>query len=119
MAPEDQAPAERVAIPGSERANPEHPRVGDADPKGEAAVSVYLRPAASLDWVDQEAAKPPAERRTLTREELAGTYGASQEDVDAVKAFAADYGLEVVDADLGRRSVVLRGTLDAVANAFG
>jgi kumamolisin len=120
MATEDQAPADRVAIPGSEREpDSEHPRVGDPDPGSEVEVTVYLRPVAPLDWVDEEAARPPAERRILTREELASAHGASQSDVDAVRAFAADYGLEVVDADLARRSVVLRGTVDTVARAFG
>jgi kumamolisin len=119
MASADQAPGDRVAIPGSEREGPEHPRVGDADPASDIEVTLYLRPAASLDWVDEEAARPPAERRTLSREELASTYGASHEDVEAVRAFAGEYGLGVVEVDLGRRSVVLRGTLDAVARAFG
>jgi kumamolisin len=119
MAPEDQAPAQRVAIPGSEREEPTDPRIGDVDPTSEIEVTAYLRPSASLDWVDEEAAKPPAERHTLSREELARQYGASQEDVDAVRAFAGEYGLEVRDAHLGRRSVVLRGTLDALTQAFG
>ena len=34
-------------------------------------VTVYLRPSGSLDWVDQEAGRAPAERRTMSREELA------------------------------------------------
>ena len=119
MASEDQPAADRVAIPGSERDEPEHPRVGDAETAGEVEVTAYLRPVAPLDWVDEEAAKPLAQRRVLTREELASLHGASPADVDSVRAFAAEYGLEVGDVDLARRSVVLRGTLDAVARAFG
>ncbi|MDQ6778665.1 MAG: S53 family peptidase, partial [Actinomycetota bacterium] len=120
MATEDQAHADRVAIPGSEREPiAHHPRVGDPEPHSEVEVTVYLRRAEPLDWVDEEAAKPPSERRTLSREEMASAHGARQEDVDAVKAFAAEYGLEVVDVDMARRSVVLRGTLDAVSRAFG
>ena len=120
MASEDHASEDRVAIPGSEREpDSEHPRVGDPDHASEVEVTVYLRPVAALDWVDEEATRPPAERRTLSREELASSYGASEDDADAVRAFAAEYDLEVVDVDLGRRSVVLRGTLEAVARAFG
>jgi kumamolisin len=119
MTPGDHASAERVAIPGSDRApEPEHPRVGDPEPDSEVEVTVYLRPAAPLDWVDQEATRPPAQRRTLSREELASAHGAREEDVDGVRAFAAEYGLEVADVDLGRRSVKLRGKLTDVARAF-
>jgi kumamolisin len=120
MASEEQTPADRVTIPGSERTPiSEHPRVGDCDPQSEVEVTVYLRPAAPLDWVDEEAALPPSERRVLSREELASAHGARPEDVDAVRAFAAEYGLEVVDADTGRRSVDVRGALDAITRAFG
>ncbi|MDQ6806741.1 MAG: protease pro-enzyme activation domain-containing protein, partial [Actinomycetota bacterium] len=121
MATEDHASVDRVAIPGSERkpVSEHHPRVGDPEPHGEVEVTVYLRPASPLDWVDEEATRPPGERRMLSREELARAHGARNEDVDAARAFAAEYGLEVVDVDVARRSIVLRGTLDAVARAFG
>ncbi|HEY5317771.1 MAG TPA: S53 family peptidase [Solirubrobacteraceae bacterium] len=119
MASEGQAPTDRVAIPGSEREpDPEHPRVGDPEPASEVEVTAYLRPVAPLDWLDEEAARPPADRRTISREELASAHGASQDDVDAVRAFAGEYGLEVLDVDLARRSVALRGSLDAVTRAF-
>jgi len=120
MASEEQASADRVAIPGSDREPVSgHPRVGEPEPDTEVEVTVYLRPVAPLDWVDQEAARPPDERRTLSRQELAEEHGANQDDADAVKAFAAEYGLEVAEVDLARRSVRLRGKLDAVARAFG
>ena len=119
MASADQSSAGRVAIAGSDREpDPQHPRVGDPDPKSELEVTVYLRPSSPLDWVDQEAAKLPAQRRTLSRQELADAHGASQDDVQAVRAFASEYGLDVTDVDLARRSVSLRGTLAAVGHAF-
>ncbi len=80
---------------------------------------MYLRPGGSLDWVDEEALRAPAERRTLSREELAGESAASDADVDAVRSFASRYGLEVSEVDPGRRAVKLRGTVDAAARAFG
>jgi kumamolisin len=119
MASEDRASADRVAVPGSEREpEPAHPRVGDAEPDRKLEVTVYLRPVSPLDWVDHEATRPPAQRRTLSREQLASAHGASQDDVDAVRAFAAEYGLEVGDVDVGRRSIVLGGTVAAVTRAF-
>ena len=114
------ASAQRVEIPGSERErDPRHPRVRDADADKTIEVSVYLRPTGSLDWVDEEASRRPAERRTLSREELASSYGASEQDIAAVRSFAAESGLEVAAVDRGRRSVTLRGTVEAVAKAFG
>ena len=87
-----------------ERPTPQHQRVGEVDPDKPIEVTVYLRPSGSLDWVDQEAARPPAERRTMSREELASATGASDEDIAAVRSFAGDFGLEVTRVDQARRS---------------
>jgi len=112
--------AERVEIPGSAReADPQHEQVGEVDREKPIEVSVYLRSSGSLDWVDQQAGRAPAERRTLSREGLADATGASDEDIAAVRAFAGEYGLEVASVDKGRRVVSLRGTVQAVAEAFG
>ncbi|HEV3390396.1 MAG TPA: S53 family peptidase [Solirubrobacteraceae bacterium] len=111
---------ERVEIPGSDRQpTAHHPRVGDVDHDKAIEVTVYLRPSGSLDWVDQQADRPAAERRTMSREELAQATGASDEDIAAVRAFADRAGLEVTGVDKARRAVTLRGTVDAVAEAFG
>jgi kumamolisin len=112
--------AQRVEIPGSTReADTQHQRVGEVNKDESIEVTVYLRPSGSLDWVDQEAGKAPAERRTLSREELASATGASDEDIAAVRKFAGEYGLEVGAVDQGRRAMTLRGTVQAVADAFG
>lgn len=114
------ASADRVEIPGSTREfDALHQRVGDAHAEDEIEVTVYLRPAASLDWVDEEARRPPAERRTLSREQLASGYGARAEDIAAVRSFAQQHKLGVSDVDQARRSVSLRGTVTAMAEAFG
>jgi kumamolisin len=55
----------------------------------------------------------------LSRSELAGEIGARDEDVAAVRSFAAESGLEVGEVDAARRAVELRGTVDAMARAFG
>jgi hypothetical protein len=60
--------AERVEIPGSERAaDPRHQSVGEVDRDKPIEVTVYLRPSGSLDWVDQEAARSPSGRRPGAR----------------------------------------------------
>ena len=112
--------AGRVTIPGSERqVDPDHTRVGEVDGTSEIELTVYLRPRAPVDWVDQEAARPPAQRRLPSREEWAGAHGATDEDVAAVRAFASEYGLTVSGVDQARRTVSLRVTLDQAAQAFG
>jgi kumamolisin len=112
--------ADRVPVPGSERRiEPGHSRVGDIDPQDHVDVTVYVRPQTPVDWVDEEATRPPAERRRLTREDWAQSHGASAEDIAAVRAFAERSGLTVAGVDPARRAVELRGTLQAAAAAFG
>jgi kumamolisin len=114
------APAERVQIPGSEREfAADHERVSDVDAGKQIEVTVYLRAQGSLDWVDDEARRLPGDRRPISREELAKGYSAREEDIQAVRNFASDHGLEVAAVDRPRRSVTLRGTVDAVGRAFG
>ena len=112
--------AQRVEIPGSARvADPQHERVGEVDQDKPIEVTVYLRPSGSLDWVDQQAGRPPSERRTMSREELASAAGASDEDIAAVRSFAGEHGLELTGVEKGRRAVSLSGTIQAVADVFG
>jgi kumamolisin len=114
------APAERVQIAGSERSlDPRHERVRDADADKEIEVTVYLRAQGTLDWVDDEARRLPSDRRAISREELAKGYAARAEDIEAVSSFARDHGLEVAATDAARRTMTLRGTVSAIASAFG
>jgi kumamolisin len=61
----------------------------------------------------------PHERAFLGHEEHARRFGSLQEDLDAVQAFAAEHGLEVVEVSPERHVVVLAGPLAAFARAFG
>ncbi len=112
--------SERVPVPGSERQlEPGHSRIGDVDLEGDVEVTVYVRPQAPVEWVDAEAARPPAERRRLSREEWAQSHGASEQDIAAVRAFAERSGLTVTGVDPARRTVTVRGPVRAAAAAFG
>jgi kumamolisin len=112
--------SDRVNIPGSERELvPGHVRVADADLQKDVQLTVYVRPRAPVDWVDDEARRPPAERRRLTREEWADAHGAADEDIAAVTAFAAQSGLTVTGVDAARRAIALSGPLHAAVDAFG
>src|SRR5436305_1306496 len=111
---------DRITLAGSDReVDPAHSRVGDVDAAVQIEVTVYVRPRKPVDWVDEEAARAPDERRRLEREDWATAHGASADDVAAVEAFASQHQLRVVDVDRARRSVCLSGTIGAIAMAFG
>jgi kumamolisin len=59
-----------------------------------------------------------AQRQYLTREQHAAMYGASEDDLDKVAAFAQQSGLVVVDRSAARRSVHLSGTAAQITAAF-
>src|SRR5580700_9236021 len=98
---------ERFLLPGSERATR-----GDAQPVGTPnlsdtiAVSLLLRRRAALDL--------SRHHEPLTREEFAARYGAAPDDVRRVEAFAQQFNLTVLSVELGRRVVVLTGTIAAL-----
>jgi kumamolisin len=55
---------------------------------------------------------------TITRENYASDYAASDAHVDLVEAFANQHGLSTVLVNLGRRSVILSGTISEFEQAF-
>lgn len=99
----------RSPLAGSERTAPAHARVGEVDAASTATVSLYLR-----------AGVPPEPAGTaLSRTEFAERFGADPADVELLRRFAADHGLEVGAVDLARRRVEITGGLGALAAAFG
>ncbi|MGH8987680.1 MAG: S53 family peptidase [Acidimicrobiales bacterium] len=69
-------------------------------------MSVYLR--------GREA--PPG---ALAREDYLASFGATEDDVAAVRELAARHGLIVGDVDRARRRIELTGSIRALAEAFG
>ncbi|HTU98839.1 MAG TPA: S53 family peptidase [Solirubrobacteraceae bacterium] len=113
------AASDRVPVSGSERQlRPDDTRLGDVDPRADVELTVYVRPRGSVDWVDAESARPPAARRLVAREDWADAHGAADADIRAVTAFAHEAGLTVAGVDSARRAVRLRGSLQAVSDAF-
>jgi kumamolisin len=55
----------------------------------------------------------------MTREEFEAAHGADPKDIQAVRTFARQHGLEVVEASAPRRTVVLAGTVAQMQAAFG
>jgi kumamolisin len=114
---------DRVELKGSARAAlPGGQDVGPADPNQRVEVTVLLRRGSKpgeFPSVEEMGARLPRERKYLTREEFARAHGASAADVEKVRAFAAEYGLQVVSGDRAARTVKLAGTVKALNDAFG
>jgi kumamolisin len=82
--------------------------------RGKLTVSVVVRPKEPLVFKRGR----PQER--MTRAAYAKKHGADPVAVKLVRAFAAEYGLEVVGTPhAGRRTVHLRGSVAAMQRAFG
>ena len=62
---------------------------------------------------------PPSQRRRLPEGEFAERYGAGQDDIARVRAFADRNNLEVTGVSAARRTVSLAGTVEQVNRAFG
>jgi len=100
---------DRWIIPGSTRTRPPGEFVSIADPNERVRVTVRVR---------SKHASPPLPGH-LSREEFAAAYGAGEGDLERIDAFANDYGLQVVERDPARRSVMLEGTIAQISQAFG
>jgi len=108
---------ERTPLTGSERAPIRGARdVGNADPNETIEVVLRVYPVAR-----KEGGQLPLEgnvSRDMSREEYEATFGADPEDIKKIEEFAQENHLTVVEADAGRRIVVLRGTVKDFAAAF-
>jgi kumamolisin len=106
-------PAKRVPLPRSERGLLAGARrVGPADPQEHVEVTVVVRRRAEL-------VRPfTRERPPLSREVFATAHGADPADLERMRRFASDSGLQLVGEYVGRRAVVLSGTVAAFSRAF-
>jgi kumamolisin len=103
-----------VPVPGSDR----RPiagatRVQDIAPDDQIGVTVVLRRRAGADLTPLDDADPAERRRRF-----AERAGADPEELEAVRRYLADAGLQVT-TDLGRRTVTATGTAQQVQAAFG
>ena len=103
----------RVILPGSHRhAAHGAEKIGPADQSAQAHVTVYVRGKN----------KPPPISRPghfITNEEYTATYGASTEDLAAIRAFAKEYNLAPANENPATRSIELHGTVGDLSRAFG
>ncbi len=109
----------KKALSGSERtpylgATP----VGAADPNERLDVTVVVRRRAPDDFKRQLSATVAAPTKHIRREDFAQRFGADPKDFAVVEAFANQYGLEVIQKDLARRTIRLAGTVAQLSSAF-
>jgi kumamolisin len=113
----------RITLPGSNR----RPLAGakvvgavDSDQRIEITIQVRRRTGSNLDaTVNKIASQALADRKYLTRAELASQAGADPTDIAKIDSFAHDHGLTVVEADVARRTVKLSGRIADFSAAFG
>jgi kumamolisin len=104
----------RIALPGSERTPLAGARaIGRSDAAERLEVSLHLPPRSPLPAATHD---PGA---VLSRAEFARRHGANPRDLRLVRDFAARYGLQVLTAHPGRRTVVLGGSVADFSAAFG
>ncbi|HEX3472970.1 MAG TPA: S53 family peptidase [Silvibacterium sp.] len=105
----------RVPLPETERQAPHNATdTGKTSPQQIISVSVIVR---RKNHLDLEALGG----RTISRQEFNEKYAADPADFDALRKFAHDHGLSVDEgaSSLARRTMVLRGTAQALEAAFG
>jgi kumamolisin len=106
--------SERQPLPGAKS-------VGKADPTERLEVTVLLR-RGHPDML-KERVRNLAKREQvgphLSREAFEQQFGASTTDIAAVRTFAREHNLAVVQEHAGRRTVVLSGTVGQFNSAFG
>lgn len=112
--------AERVSLPTSEHRLPVGSKAMRQTSGGkwiELTVGVKpLKPLPDLSALDH---KLPAERKYMTREQLAHEYGSDPKAVQAIESFAKEHDLVVTRNEPASSRMGLAGTADNVNAAFG
>ena len=107
--------APRTVLEKSERKAPaQATHLGRTSPQQIISVSVIVRRKNALHLSELKG-------RRLSHAEFNEQYGAAPADFDSIRAFAQHHGLQVDEAasSLARRTIVLKGTAEAMERAFG
>jgi len=103
---------QKVALPGSQKKAHPAPVTGQLDRGQAIEVTVRIRRKKSVE--SKLGSGEHISHRNYEKE-----FGASQKDAEKVEAFASDNHLTTENVDLGRRSVMLSGTIADMETAFG
>lgn len=92
---------------------------GEPHKDNEIEVSLLLRCKNKDEWKDHcERMQQQHPVEHISFDEFESRFGASQEDIDKVKQFAAENHLDVVEIDAGHWIVILKGTIEKLNKAF-
>jgi kumamolisin len=107
-------------LKGSEHEHPPaHKDLNASAPGQPVTVTLILRRRGGAKALGLgDFAKPHQRPELLSRAEFAASHGADPKDIAAVETFAKSHGLDVVESDPARRSVVVRGPVSAIDAAF-
>ncbi|HEV3162797.1 MAG TPA: S53 family peptidase [Isosphaeraceae bacterium] len=113
-------------IPGSELAPRRGSRVvGEVNPEERIRLTLRLRSRAPLhgqgsleEFILKLGAQKPGERSYLTRKKFADQFGADENDVKQVLAYAKENHAEIVESNLAERKVEVMGTIADLSRAF-
>jgi kumamolisin len=115
-------PEQYRPLVGSERRRAPGARLlGAADPNETLSVMLCVRRRADAPPLPDLAywtATLPRQRQFPSHEEFTRRYGATRDDMERVAGFANSQGLTIVEADAGRRTVLVSGTVEQMSLAF-
>jgi kumamolisin len=100
-----------VKLAGSAKATPEGTRTDTLRADEVAEITVRVRGSKALG-------SRPKPGKRLSREEFQKQYGSSEKDLAAVEEFAQEHHLTIVESSSARKSVILRGRVKDLEEAF-
>jgi kumamolisin len=101
---------------------PKSRAAGPVDRSEVASLTIRVRSAGNTEELEkrayQQSSRPVEERSYLSRDEIARTYGADPADLQKVEEYASKHNLVVVHRSAAERSLVVKGALGDLLNAF-
>ena len=115
-------PQDYKAVAGSERVHPaDHQALNPTAGSDTVTATVILRrrpQGKQLKKLEEFSGQSRTPRTAVSRAEFAANYGADPGEMGAVETYVKSRGLEVVESNPSRRSVVVRGPASAMNKAF-
>jgi kumamolisin len=105
-----------VELPGSFRKLPPGKNTGNTSLNEVIEVLVKLRRKTSIRNFVRSVGE--GKNKPVTQEVFDRRFGASQEDIDLVVAFAGQHDLTVLQSSVSKRCVILKGTVQKFSEAF-
>jgi subtilase family serine protease len=110
------------AVAGSERLHPaNHQALNPTADSTTVTATVIVRrtpQGKQLKKLEEFSAQSRMPRTSVSRAEFAASYGADPAEMAAVEAYEKSQGLEVIESNPSRRSVIVRGPATAMNKAF-